>query len=60
MSLQVSSWYQLGLADEYSLPHSKGATGNVATEDLLHLLHSLGCETGIDIVKMADYASFIF
>ncbi|ETN37658.1 uncharacterized protein HMPREF1541_07281 [Cyphellophora europaea CBS 101466] len=40
-------------------PYSKGATGNVATEDLLHLLHSLGCETGIDIVKMAEIGRWI-
>ena len=40
-------------------PYSKGATGNVATEDILHLVHSLGCETGIDIVKMAEIGRWI-
>lgn len=40
-------------------PYSKGATGNVATEDLVHLLHSLGCETGIDLVKMAETGEWI-
>ncbi|KPI40617.1 3-hydroxy-3-isohexenylglutaryl-CoA/hydroxy-methylglutaryl-CoA lyase [Cyphellophora attinorum] len=40
-------------------PYSKGATGNVATEDLLHLVHSLGCETGIDMVKMAEIGRWI-
>ena len=40
-------------------PYSKGATGNVATEDLLHLLHSLGCETGVDMVKMAEIGKWI-
>ncbi|EXJ95019.1 hydroxymethylglutaryl-CoA lyase [Capronia coronata CBS 617.96] len=40
-------------------PYSKGATGNVATEDLLHLLHSLGCETGVDLVKMAEIGEWI-
>ncbi|RMD39772.1 hypothetical protein DV735_g5352, partial [Chaetothyriales sp. CBS 134920] len=40
-------------------PYSKGATGNVATEDLLHLLHSLGLETGIDIVQMAEIGQWI-
>ncbi|KIW96331.1 uncharacterized protein Z519_03400 [Cladophialophora bantiana CBS 173.52] len=40
-------------------PYSKGATGNVATEDLLHLLHSLGCETGVDMVKMAEIGHWI-
>jgi len=40
-------------------PYSKGATGNVATEDLLHLLHSLGCDTGVDMVKMAEIGKWI-
>ena len=40
-------------------PFSKGATGNVATEDMVHLLHSLGCETGIDMVKMAEIGKWI-
>lgn len=40
-------------------PYSKGATGNVATEDLVHLLHSLGCETGIDLTKMAETGEWI-
>ncbi|KIW73711.1 hypothetical protein PV04_01807 [Phialophora macrospora] len=40
-------------------PYSKGATGNVATEDLLHLLHSLGCETGVDLPKMAEIGQWI-
>lgn len=40
-------------------PYSKGATGNVATEDLVHLLHSLGFETGIDLVKMAEVGEWI-
>jgi len=30
-------------------PYAKGATGNVATEDLVYLLHGLGIETGIDL-----------
>ena len=40
-------------------PYSKGATGNVATEDLVHLLHSLGCETGVDMSKMAEIGQWI-
>src|SRR5262249_56679475 len=30
-------------------PYAKGATGNVATEDVVYLLHGLGLETGIDL-----------
>lgn len=40
-------------------PYSKGATGNVATEDLLHCLHSLGAITGVDVEKMAEIGNWI-
>lgn len=33
-------------------PYARGATGNVATEDVLYLMHGLGIETGIDIFKV--------
>ena len=33
-------------------PYAQGASGNVATEDLLYLLHGLGLETGVDIYKI--------
>lgn len=35
-------------------PYALGATGNVATEDVLYLMHGLGIETGIDIYKVVD------
>ena len=35
-------------------PYAKGATGNVATEDVVYLLHGLGIETGIDLDKLID------
>ena len=34
-------------------PYAKGATGNVATEDVLYLLHGLGIDTGIDLEAVA-------
>jgi hydroxymethylglutaryl-CoA lyase len=34
-------------------PYAKGATGNVATEDVVYLLHGLGIATGIDLAKLA-------
>ncbi len=40
-------------------PYAKGATGNVATEDVWYLLQSLGLETGIDIAKLAQASKFI-
>ena len=40
-------------------PYSKGATGNVATEDLVYCFHSLGAQTGIDLEKMAEIGAWI-
>ncbi|SLM37210.1 hydroxymethylglutaryl-lyase [Lasallia pustulata] len=40
-------------------PYSKGATGNVATEDLVYCLHSLGATTGVDVEKMAEIGAWI-
>jgi hydroxymethylglutaryl-CoA lyase len=40
-------------------PYAPGASGNVATEDLVYLFHSMGIETGIDIKKLAEASSFI-
>ena len=38
---------------------SIGATGYVATEDLIHLFHSLGLRTGISLNKMAEIGDWI-
>ena len=35
-------------------PYAPGAAGNVATEDLLYLLHGMGFETGADLAKVAE------
>lgn len=40
-------------------PYSPGATGNVATEDLVRLVHSLGAETGVDLEKMSEIGGWI-
>ena len=40
-------------------PFAPGATGNVATEDALYLLHGMGIETGIDIDRLRDASRFI-
>jgi hydroxymethylglutaryl-CoA lyase len=40
-------------------PYAKGATGNVATEDLVFLLQGLGIETGISLDGLVDAAAFI-
>ncbi len=40
-------------------PYAKGATGNVATEDVVFLLNGLGIETGIDLDKLVDAGAYI-
>ncbi|KAB8278532.1 hypothetical protein BDV30DRAFT_203166 [Aspergillus minisclerotigenes] len=40
-------------------PYSKGATGNISTEDLVHTLHSLGMHTGINLEEMAKIGGWI-
>lgn len=40
-------------------PFAKGATGNVATEDVLHLLQGLGIETGVDLTAVAEIGAWI-
>ncbi len=40
-------------------PYAKGATGNVATEDVWYLLNSQGLDTGIDIEKLAKASKTI-
>jgi hydroxymethylglutaryl-CoA lyase len=46
-----SSFGELG-----GCPVPKGATGNVATEDLVSMLHEMGYETGIDLTKLLECA----
>ena len=40
-------------------PYAKGATGNVATEDVVYLMNGLGIETGIDLDQVVDAGQFI-
>ena len=40
-------------------PYAKGATGNVATEDVLYLMQGLGITTGIDLDAVVDAGQFI-
>ncbi len=39
-------------------PYAQGATGNVATEDLVHMLHEMGIETGVDLERLIACAEF--
>lgn len=40
-------------------PYAKGATGNVATEDVVYMLHGMGVDTGIDFERLVDAGQFI-
>ena len=40
-------------------PYAKGASGNVATEDVLYLLQGLGVETGVDLDEMSRIGEWI-
>jgi hydroxymethylglutaryl-CoA lyase len=62
----VHASYQFGLrvfdssvAGLGGCPYAKGATGNVATEDIVYLLHGLGAETGIDLDALVDAGAWI-
>ena len=62
----VYASYELGLrAFDSSVgglggcPYAKGATGNVATEDVVYLLRDRGVETGIDLDALVDCADWI-
>ncbi|XP_007574236.1 PREDICTED: hydroxymethylglutaryl-CoA lyase, mitochondrial isoform X1 [Poecilia mexicana] len=40
-------------------PYAQGASGNVATEDVVYMLHGLGIKTGVDLSKLMDAGAFI-
>ncbi len=40
-------------------PYAPGASGNVATEDLINLFHKMGCNTGVDLHKAAEVGTFL-
>ena len=40
-------------------PYAPGASGNLATEDLLYMLHGMGIETGVDLDRVREASRFI-
>jgi hydroxymethylglutaryl-CoA lyase len=59
-ALQMGVWnFQSSVAGLGGCPYAKGATGNVASEDLVYMLHGMGIETGIDLDKLIDAGVFI-
>ena len=59
-TLQMGVWqFDTSIAGLGGCPYAKGATGNVATEDVVYMLHGMGIETGIDLDKLVDAGKFI-
>jgi hydroxymethylglutaryl-CoA lyase len=53
------STFDASIAGLGGCPYAKGATGNVATEDVLYLLNGLGIETGIDFARAVETGQWI-
>lgn len=59
-SLQVGvARFDTSIAGLGGCPYAKGATGNVASEDVLFLLNGLGIETGINLDRMVEAGQWI-
>jgi hydroxymethylglutaryl-CoA lyase len=59
-SLEMGIWnFDTSVAGLGGCPYAKGATGNVASEDVVYLLHGMGIETGIDLDKLIDAGQYI-
>ena len=59
-ALEVGVWnFQSSVAGLGGCPYAKGATGNVATEDLVFMLDGLEIATGIDLDRLVDAGQFI-
>jgi len=59
-SLQMGIWqFDTSVAGLGGCPYAKGATGNVATEDVVYMLHGMGISTGIDLDRLIDTGQYI-
>ena len=59
-AMELGVWqFDTSVAGLGGCPYAKGATGNVATEDVLYMLHGMGIATGIDLDKLVDAGKFI-
>jgi len=59
-ALQMGVWnFQSSVAGLGGCPYAKGATGNVATEDVVYMMQGMGIETGIDLDLLIDAGVFI-
>ncbi|WP_343593494.1 hydroxymethylglutaryl-CoA lyase [Paracidovorax wautersii] len=59
-ALELGVWqFDTSVAGLGGCPYAKGATGNVATEDVVYMLHGMGIETGIDLDRLIDAGDYI-
>ena len=59
-SLEMGVWqFDTSVGGLGGCPFAKGATGNVATEDVVYMLHGMGIETGIDLDLLIDAGVYI-
>ena len=59
-ALEMGVWqYDTSVAGLGGCPYAKGATGNVATEDVVYMLHGMGIDTGIDLDRLVDTGAYI-
>ena len=59
-ALQMGVWnFQSSVAGLGGCPYAKGATGNVATEDVVYMMQGMGIDTGIDLEALIDAGVFI-
>ncbi len=59
-AVQMGVWqHETSVAGLGGCPYAKGATGNVATEDVVYMLHGMGIETGLDLDKLIAAGSRI-
>lgn len=59
-ALELGVWqFDTSVAGLGGCPYAKGATGNVATEDVVYMLHGMGIDTGIDLDRLIDAGDYI-
>lgn len=56
-ALESGAWkFDASVGGLGGCPYAPGASGNIATEDLVHMLHDMGIETGVDLDRLIEAA----
>jgi hydroxymethylglutaryl-CoA lyase len=51
---KACAWSTAAVAGTGGCPYAQGASGNVASEDVVYMLHGLGFDTGVDLAALID------